>query len=187
MMILPSSPNRLWLLSFWLNISFLIGALIGALSWTLISPPRFGLAIGLFLVLALPALLRPQIVSALYIAWNKLAREFARCARLWLMGICFYIIFFVVGRSGSSLRLTSPGSGMSLWVPRATLEPTAYVSQYDATTGGSIQQGWISIFLSWAVRSGNLWACCLLPFFILLRAFETEEESSFPTNIYTLY
>jgi hypothetical protein len=122
-----------------------------------------------------------------YRVWNRLARDFAHYASLLLMGICFYIIFVAVGRAGSSLRLARPTATQSLWVPRKTLAPTTYGNQHAIATEGSLKKGQIASLFSWALHSGNLWTCCLLPFLILLSLFETEQENSVPAGIYTLF
>ena len=187
MIILPSKPRHVWLMSFWLASSILCGLLFGALFALFVSPRWFGLGGMLALVLALPGLLRPQVASMPYQAWNKLARAFSRAARLLLMGICFYVLVVAVRRSGASLRLARPTSAKSLWVPRGTLSPTAYAHQYSVTGQEPPRQGWLRTYLSWAMRSGNLWAVGLLPFLLMLMILEPERENSFPANIYTLF
>lgn len=187
MIILPSPARRECLISFWLTISVSSGLLIGALLSLLISPRWFGLGVILALTLALPGLIWPQVVSLPYRIWNRLARDFTHYARTLVLGICYYIIFAAVARTGSSLRLASPTSPQSLWIPRGTLASTAYPHQYDATKKGSSQRGWIGNYLSWAWQTGNLWTVFLLPFLILLSALESDQDKSLPTDIYTLF
>ena len=142
----------------------------------------------LALVLALPGLRWPRVIARPYRAWNTLARCFGRAARLWLMGICYYIIFVAVGRTGSALSLAHPPPTASLWVPRGTLTAGAYGSQHGAATAVSPEQGWAAAFLTWAAQSGNVWAVFLLPFFALLTALQDDRhKSNFPANIYTLF
>jgi hypothetical protein len=186
MITLPSPPRRAWVMSFWLTVSVGGGLLIGLLSALLISPRWFGLGAMLALVLAVPRLLWAQTIA--YKLWNILARYFGHAAHLWLVGICFAIIVVAVGRKGSSLRLARPSSTASLWMPRGTLAPGAYISQYNVATAGSSEKGWIATFFSWATQSGNLWALSLLPFFMLLSALRTDQrKSNLPANIYTLF
>jgi len=116
-----------------------------------------------------------------------MAGYFARRARALIMGICYFVIFVAVGLAGSRILIAPPVAIKSIWVPRRTLAPGEYASQYDSETKEVPAENWISAFLSWAKRSGNLWACCLLPFLVLLSYFETDEESSVSGNIYTLY
>jgi hypothetical protein len=188
MITLLSPPRRAWLISFWLVMSLGSGLLIGLLLALLMSPRWFGFGVMLALVLALPGLLWPQAIARPYMAWNRLARYFASAASLRLMRICYYIVFVAVGRTGSSLSLAHPPSTTSLWIPRGTLAPSAYVSQHGVATKASPEQGWVAAFLSWAAQSGNVWALSLLPFFILLVALRTDQKkSSFPANIYTLF
>lgn len=188
MITLPSRPRRAWFMGFWLAIGLCSGLFIGLLAVWLISPPWFALGVIPVLVLAGAGLLWRQVIRRAYAVWNRLALHFGRTAQLLLMGICFYIIFVAVGRTGTGLRLAHPPPGTSLWVPRGTLAPHAYASQHGAGDGMSLQKGWVVMFLSWAVRSGNFWAVSLVPFFILLSALQVDQsESSFPANIYTLF
>jgi hypothetical protein len=188
MVILPYPPRRAWLRSFALVMGLTGGLLTGVLLSLPVSPRWSASGVFVALVLALPGLLWPQTVSIPYRVWNKLAREFTRCARLWLTGICFYIAFVAVGRLGSSLRLARPTADGSLWVPRQSGAPTAYGSPHGVVTAEASQGSWVSAFVSWAVRSGNGWACCLLPFMALLSVLEpAQENGNVPADIYTLY
>jgi hypothetical protein len=119
--------------------------------------------------------------------WNRLARDFARYASLLVMGICFYLVLGAVSRTGSSLSLTRSSLGGSWWVPRTTLVPATYINQHGIVSENARSQDWIAALASWGQSSGNLWACCLLPFLILLSLFATEQETSVPTDIYTLF
>lgn len=190
MITLISLPRHAQLMGFWLAISLCGGLLTAVLSSLFIAPRWFGLGVALTPLLAVPGLLWPQAIARPYTVWNRLAHYFGRAARLWLMGICYYLIIILVavGRAGSSLRVARPTPTASLWVPRGTLGPSAYVSQHGAATAASPQKGWIGTFLSWASESGNVWALSLLPFFILLAALQIDEKkSSFPAKIYTLF
>jgi hypothetical protein len=185
----PFPPRRAWLMSFGLVMSLVSGLLIGALLSLRMSPCWFAVGVVVALMLSLPGLLWPQTVSIPYRVWNKLAYEFSRFARLWLTGICFYIVFVTVGRLGSSFKLASLAADESLWVSREISAPAAYGSSHGIIREEPSEEGWVSAFVSWAMQSGNGWACCLLPFLMLLSAFESEqqEESDLPTHTYTLF
>lgn len=188
MMTLPSPPNLLWWLSFLLVISLCAGLIVGALLWILASPPWSGLGVILALLLVAVGLLKRRKLSRPYAAWNSLARKVAQVAQLWVEGVCFYTVFLAVGRTGAPLRLARPESGTeSLWTSRETLAPGAYIYHQAAKGEGLARRSWILGFVSWAVGSRNVWVCCLLPFLVLLKALDTEEESEFPDSIYTLY
>ena len=176
--------RRAWLRSFWLAVSLVGGLFTGALLACLASPRWVAMGGVAAVVLAVPGLLWPRLVSLPYRVWNKLAREFARYAGLWLMAICFYIIFVAVGRVGSSLALLPSPTG-SLWTAREAQEREGW---QGIRPEESLRKGWIAAFISWAARSGNWWACCLLPFLMMLAAFESEPETNgLPTSIYTLF
>ena len=187
-MILPTSPTRLWLLSFWLVISLLMGTAIGVLLWILISPVWSLIGPVLSALLGITGLMRPRLVTRPYKIWNGIAKKFTRIARLCVAGACFYIIFIAVGRTGANIGLTPPdGNTKTLWFSRSATAGRVDVYEPKATGKESTQTSWIKAFISWAIESRNVWACCLLPFLLLLRTHETEEQSSFPKHIYTLY
>lgn len=168
--------------------SLCIGLLVGVLLWILVSPPWSGLGVILALLLIGVGVLKRRKLSRLYAAWNDMARKVAQVAQVWVEGVCFYTVFLAVGRTGASLRLARPEpAANSLWTARKTLSPSAYIYRQRKTGDSFAQQSWTSGFVSWSAGSGNLWACCLLPFLLLLRALDTEADSEFPDDIYTLY
>lgn len=187
MMMLPSPPRRGSVRSFWLVISVLAGSLSGALAAVFLSAQWFVMGLVLVPMIALPGLVWPRAVSGVYEAWNGVAGFYCRAARVLVKGICFYLVLAPANWTSSSLRLRRPPSGQSLWTPRRTLPAMTYGSQYDGGGGDSLRTGWILRLLSWTVRSGNIWALSLLPFMVMLSALETDEEISFPSNIYTLF
>jgi len=169
-------------------MAFAGGLLTSAFLSLQVSSHAFASGVLVALVLASPGLLWPQTVSIPYRVWNKLAREFTRCARLWLTCICFYTTFVAVGRLGSSLRLARPTAEVTLWVTRQTGTSAPYGIPHGAVTAEARQGSWVSAFVSWAVQSCNGWACYLLPFMALLSVLEPEvENGDVPANIYTLY
>jgi hypothetical protein len=187
MITLPSRPGRIWLVSFWLVISGGTGGLVGVVLALVCTPAWFGLGLLLAGVMAGFGLRWPQIVPKLYQKWNALAYYVAHAACLVLQGLCFYLLFTVVGRMGARLSLDRPDATASLWVPRQTLTPAVSMHPYETHGRESTRKSWIVTYIVWALRSGNDWACCLLPFLLLLRAFEPRPTDSFPTSIYTLY
>jgi hypothetical protein len=186
MLSLPSPLWRVWLLSFWLVISVMSGLVLGIFAGLCIAPLWSVVGVLAAPLLAVPGLLWPKIVMLPYRLWNRLARDFVRYARMILTAICFCIII-VVGRLGSSMMVSRPSAGQSLWIPRGTLSPMAYASQHASVTAHLPRQNWIAQFFTWTIRSGNLWACCLLPFLLLLALLEPEYEPHILTDIYTLF
>ena len=153
MIILPFRPRRAWLMSFWLVFSVFSGSILGAFLSVYASPRWSILGIIWAILWASLGFMRPQIISIPYTVWNTMARTFARAARGVLKVICFYIILVAAGRAGSSLRLSRPASGESLWLPRRALANTGYFHQYDAPGQESLQKGWIRTYFSWAAQS----------------------------------
>lgn len=184
---LPDPPRRAELISFGLAGNISLALLMGILLWALSLWPWFWLGVLLALGSALFGIRRPGSLSRPYGFWNRMAACYARRAGVLLMAICYFAVFAAVRLAGSRILLAPPVNGQSMWVPRRTLAPAEYGSQYDCASKEARAENWISTFLSWAKRSGNLWACCLLPFFVLLSYLETGEERSVSGSIYTLY
>ncbi len=178
--------RRATLRSFWLAFN-VVGGLSLSLFASVFVPEAFAWGIGLAVVVALLGFLRPEMTVLPYRLWNRLAQDFARVAALFVMWICFYLVLGAVSRTGSSLSLTRPSLGESLWAPRQTLEPPTYRAQHGISTENIASQDWFSALTAWGKVSGNLWACCLVPFLVLLSVFATEQETSVPTDTYTLF
>jgi hypothetical protein len=177
---MPQPPRIAWLKSFWLIMSVLAGIFVSALGAWLVASHWIVLGVVVTLTVTLPGWLWPEIARLPYQWWDRLAREFARYARGWLTLVCFQVVFVVVGLSGSSLGLKRPRPGRSLWRARG--------SDADSTKpAGEDTRRWISAFCAHAVRTGNWWAVCLVPFLLLLSALETDREENFPAGIYTLF
>ena len=187
MIILPSHPRRAWLTSFWVVLCALAGAGVGALLSICVGPRWFAGGIALAVILALPGVLRPGAVAVVYDLWNRLAHIVARVVRLVITAVCFFGIFVVVGRAGSSLRLTRPTSPGSLWVPRGTTAESRFLHPHEITGHQRPPAGWVRTYVAWAVRSRHWWALTLLPFLWLRNYFAHETDRIFPANIYTLF
>jgi len=187
MIILPLEPRRKWLMSFWLAISLVSGALSGAMIAILIAPGWSAIGGLVALMMAVPGLRRPQTAMQAYQKWRRAARSYCRVVCLVLTGICFYTVVAVARFAGSSLRLARPRTTRTMWVPRTTLTATAYTHQYNRATSGSPRGGWLRTYLSWTARSGHVWAASLLPFLIMLEIVEPGPEQRATANIYTLF
>jgi hypothetical protein len=184
--VVPPARRYSILIGFWIALSLFAGMTIGTILSLWASPALMTLGLVAVPVLALPGLLWPQLAILPYVVWNKLAREFARYSRTWLMGICFYVIVVAVGRTGASLRLSRPDSGQSLWVRRQDSSGARNGFERVIATDES-SKSWIRNFFRWSARSRNLWACGVLPFLVLLAALDPEPETNVPKEIYTLF
>ena len=183
-MISLPSPRRAQFCAFWLVqsactafLAMIVGGVLGVRRYMLL-----GIIFGL--LMALPGLWRPHAIASLYRAWNRWAERYALGARMLLLRICYYVVFTPVGCDGSIIR--PDAKCQSLWMPRTTLSPNAYVSQYDLTLPG-FSRSWAIGYLGWAYKSGNIWAWGLLPFLILIAALETQRSKAYPVSIYTLF
>jgi hypothetical protein len=182
MLTLPAfPPRRAWLLAFNLSLTLslgvVLGLLLGAMLGWLWSAAAFVFAAVFFLL----GWMWPRMIEYAYRAWNKLAREFARFARFWLLAVLYYVVFIPVGWAGSLLRITAPDAGESLWTRRESLS-------VDRRPGTRSTRSWLAAYLSWCGRDRHQWAMWLVPFLLMLSVLQTEEKKgSVPSDIYTLY
>jgi hypothetical protein len=171
--------RRAWLRAFWIQLSLGAAMAVGAAIWMGGAPPgrAGGLAVGVGVLLAVSGWFRPEIARVPYRGWNVLARGVARLTRFWVTALLLWVVLFVVGRTGSRMRMgPSPGSG-SGWMPAEAAE--------EVEPGGEV--GWARSYLAWARGSGNLWSVVLLPFLWVLASVQDSEERAVPTETYTLY
>ena len=187
----PYYCRRAWLRSFWLVASCSVGLACGALLVAI--GQRHGVPTGaaVALALAVPGLVWPLATSKAFRAWNRLAGRFAAVARLYLTRVCLYTIVPAVGLLGSSMTMERPASVESGWMRRRFPRSLAYGSTADLDTAASPasgQAGWLQAYSSWARRSDNWWTFGLIPFLVLLTAFEEDApEDPLDHDIYTLY
>jgi hypothetical protein len=192
MLTLPNAPRRVWLLSFWLAVSFTSGLCLAAVG-ALTLGTRWGLAGGLVILgMALPGILRPQLARRPYRLWNAMARLFNRGASLIIRAICFYVVLVPVGWAGSSLRLERPRSGVSLWNRRDAAPSGAYFGQAlmaPSDHGGRrAASGWMPGYLQWTRHPADRWAVGLFPLLVMLSIFEGDSiEVEISESNYTLY
>ena len=177
-------PRRAQLRAFWLVQSACAGFLVLIVGAVVAVPAYLLVGIILGLTMALSAFWRPHAILGLYRAWDRWAESYALRARMLLLRISYYIVFAAVGCAGSSIRRDA--KSQSLWVPRTTLSPDTYLTQYDLAFP-CFSRNWAAGYLVWAYKSGNIWACCLLPFLILIAALERQSGKAHPASIYTLF
>ena len=140
------------------------------------------------ILLTLLGLGRPELMRKPYNVWNRISVYVARSVRFALLGICYYVVFLSVCGLGSTIRKRPLQKNATLWMPRGTLSSAAYGSQSTATDFLSkSEMPWLLSFFSWAALSKNPWVLCLLPFLILVRNIEYQQEEKYPSSIYTLF
>jgi hypothetical protein len=185
MVILPPNPDPAQRFGFVVATSALASLGAGAAGWLVAGGAGlFGAAAGV-LVAVLGLCVSPREIVRAYELWNRAAGRYARVARSWIARLCFNFVFLVLGRTGAALPLARPAPQESLWVPRGTLDARAYTSEF--LHPASARRWWIAAFAVWAVRTGRPWALALLPFLIVLRFLDPQEDLHLPSGLYTLY
>src|SRR5688572_29903273 len=103
MVLLPAHPRRAWLRSFWLALSLIWLGFIGIPAMLFGTPflPWAAVAV----LLCVPVVIRPQIVTLPYRAWNKLSRIYIDLAERLLLKICYFTIVVPTAWTGSRLTL----------------------------------------------------------------------------------
>jgi len=103
--------------------------------------------------------------------WSKISRKARKLARQYVLTIIRYIVFPIISLAGSKMILKNP-TGSSLWSEwNEKFYPKLIAKQSE--------KHWIVSYTLWSYRSKNLWALFLLPFILLLKA--TEEQEDAPT------
>jgi hypothetical protein len=178
MLTLPAfPPRRAWIWAFGIAFGLAAGVFLALLlaatrgwQWIAIAPAITG-------GFVFAAWIDARIIEYPYRAWNKLAREFARFGRLWVLVALYYILFIPVGWAGSLLRVSAPGSGESLWIEYQRFAENVHP-----------RRGWVAAYFSWCRPKRNRWAVWLVPFLVLLSFLEIDQKKdTVPSNIYTLY
>jgi hypothetical protein len=136
---------------------------------------------------ALLGLIYPRLMKVPYRIWNKSAKLYARFAQTYLMAICYYIIVTIVRLAGKSRQFVPTRSSSSSWVLLRSLPGDVYDSQYEAFDPLSSRPPWIVGFVSWAWRTRNICALCVLPFLIMISVLESDNATAHAPNIYTLF
>jgi hypothetical protein len=103
------------------------------------------------------------------------------------MGICFYVIFFAVGRAGSAMKLARPVPNLSLWTSKKANPLAAFLYEFSPADRHLHPTGWLGSYLYWCKSSGQFWAVCLVPFLVMLAAVEIYTDRRFPAGVYTLF
>ena len=178
------SPRRAQLQAFWLVQSACIGLLAIIVLRILNVPRHLFWGTMLALLLAVCGLFGQRVfVAKVYRTWDRCSEMYALAARKLLVRICYFVIFTVVGWTGSSMR--GNAKSKSLWVPRTTLPASTYGSQYDLALPDVSH--WSTNYFVCAYKSGNVWAWGLFPFLVMIAALDIQESRTYPTSIYTLF
>ncbi len=187
-MLLPFPANSFQLKGFWLVMSLIIGLTGGYFLNSLSSLSWFILGIFIAFSLAIPGLILSKIAVIPYQTFNKFVRILTRCANESILLVCFIVVYIAGGKNGSYIKLDRPRESESLWVPRCQDSSGIYGTNNVVVITESTHSSWFFTFVRWAIKSGNWWMCCLLPYMILIAVFKKEKlQTTISENIYTLY
>ena len=184
---LPVQDRRASLRGFWLTLGALTAAPgLAVASWSLDGAPAVAtLAAGV--VVGSIGYVREGFARRVYGAWNRrLVRPFSALAARIVTRICFFIVLVAAGRSRDRMALPHAGSAMG-WTPRDSLPVDAYEGLFAAPSPDGSSGAWLTHYLRWASRTGNVWSVALLPFLALLKCLAPEADKAPPPNIYTLF
>jgi hypothetical protein len=182
MILLPPNPQRAWLRSFW-AAGCLVGAMLVGTLACLYGAKWLSLA-AVIVILFTAGTIAPHWLVRPYRAWNKLARLYARYAERLVLRIAFTTVCVPAGWAAPRIQVRRPASEGSLWLARQKQ------TSIDQARGKNDKptETWVARYLAWARQSREIWRLALLPFLIVLAALHsTEQESTVPENIYTLF
>lgn len=185
---LPLEERRVLARSLWFTLSAFTALLFSAVAALsgVTQPLLTGMILAALLAAALLA--APGLAWRIYRAWNRrLVWPAARLVVRLVTAICYFVSIAAVGRAGSRLSRTGSAPGVSGWTTRGPLARESYGATYAGAAFAKGRRGWISDYVLWARRTGNLWAISLLPFLLILRTLPDERETDAPPNIYTLF
>ncbi len=179
---LPPKPDAVELTVLWISLSTVAVTVVGLATYPSILPMLTGAGLA-----ALIGCRYPSVMKSVYDLWRALTRFYIRLSRLWSIGVCFYVILGITGSTRANLLLQRPPKTSSLWAIWKTPEAELYAKPTAISKTQNQNGYWLTSFLDWAKHPSHVWAYSLLPFVILLRIVEGEQQKQFPTNIYTLY
>lgn len=134
-------------------------------------------------VLLVPGLMWSRWFELGVSAWNRGVHLITYLLRAYTLRVCYYVLFAVVGRAGSSLGLQHAETETSRWISRARRE--APPENRRPLEG---RDGWGRELLDLAGRPGKRWMVCLLPVVVLLYLLRDKQpESVMLSSTYTLY
>jgi hypothetical protein len=183
---LLSKPRRAWLTGFGLCASAMTFSGFAVIALREKSFFICGVGACLTVAVALAAHLWPWAWTLPYRAWNKLAKHYGDIARLYFLGLC-YLIVSAVGLAGPSKDFTRDPRFGSGWISRKSSSEPISNSRVQGDDTKALKRGWIRTYVLWAIQSGQIWRCALLPFLILLSMLGSDERSHVPTQTYTLF
>lgn len=186
-MTLPRHPNLTWTLAFWLAAVMLLAIAAGVAVALLVSPAWLPAVAAAAAAAAAAGPLLPHFAERAYRRWNALAEGYAAFARAVVLHACYFVLITGTSRAGSRFAPGPAGDLGSSWVPKSSPGIETHRRPSDTDGVSSRVAPWIVRYVSWSRRSGNAWAVCLLPFVLLLTAFDVHEEEEPPARLYTLY
>ncbi|HKK08801.1 MAG TPA: hypothetical protein VKA44_07955 [Gemmatimonadota bacterium] len=185
--VLDAPPDREGLQGFGIAIGLLAAAALVLVAWALGVAPALALGAGLIVWMLAAGLAwrRPEKLEGAYAGWNRLARAFGRRAAAVVLGVSFYLVVLAAAGAGRTRGLPDMGPAGPAWKPRGTLG----ADEYGGLGGGrrSAGSGSARELARWARGTGRAWILLLIPFLLLLDAFDVSGREEAPSSIYTLY
>ena len=188
-MITLPHPHRAYLKAFWIIMTLIASGLVIGTSLILGNLWGIGLGVGLGCIGMVYGLVvvNMRVMLGAYKTWNKFAGLLTEGLQTVIVAISFFVMFVVVGKLGTSLRLDMPKANQSLWKRRGNMPLLAYESQSSFPRPVKKVSHWGKFFISWATQSGKYWVWFLYPFLYVLSFLDMEPSDETPSGIYTLY
>jgi len=186
MFILPAKPGIATLRAFWISLHLTVGGVGILLAAAVSSRSLTRVSAALFLSLTLGLFVGQRFLLNAYRRWNRVGLLLGNLGTGWLLRLIFYLLFSVLGRTGSTLDLnTASRFGSMGFVIKRAGTGNFYFEYHEGPS--SRRLGWLRICVSWAWGRGRRWFLPVVPLLWLLSILDTQREDALPTNIYTLY
>jgi len=178
--------RRAYVMSFWLVLTLLLAGGTWAAAFTAGLALAWAWSLGLAVLLLLPGLFRRRYFYLGISVWNRAIRALFRTLRQAAIRLCFYIIFPLLQRSGTSMDLSPPDSD------NANAEPSTWHKHSDSAQRAMRDavrgEAWLSDLIRHARTTGNWWLLALVPLIFTLTIIGEEMQGTAPpTSTYTLY
>jgi hypothetical protein len=189
MLYLPISRPTPALVSFGI-VSAVLGLLVCLLVYFLLLPSP----ILLLLALLWPAgfvgafLLDPLWLMKPYGLYNRVAlRWVIPAVRSWVLAVTFGVVF-AANRPFSQRLRAAGGDGRTTWHPKTIEHILGDSGEGDVAVDETMGGRWLPALIQWSRRTRNWWVIALVPFMVVLRLLDTEEEKrGVSADTYTLY
>jgi hypothetical protein len=119
--------------------------------------------------------------NIIYKIWLKISHRVLKLIRNYTLCVLYYIVFPIISLAGSKMK-TKKSPAESSWLTWGDSFDKGVITRQTT-------ENWSIRYLSWSLKSGNIWAIFLYPFFLILKSAENSSDTPSPgfLMVYTLF